>query len=139
MRLRAASLLLIAFCVTSVAGGGPAPTQSRQIETVSDFLDICKTIDDDTQSVAETFNSGYCSGWTTGVLAGVRLSEAQHQIPRAGQLLCAPDSDSPNQMVQIVKKYVSNHPEKEHLPMTIIATQALAGAFPCMDQKQARR
>lgn len=139
MCLRFIALLVIAFFVTSVAGSGPAPTTSRKIETVSDFLDICKTIDDDTQSVAETFKSGYCSGWAMGVIEGVSLSEAQHQIPRGAQLVCVPDGNSPNQMVQIVRKYVSDHPEKEHVPMTMIATQALAGAFPCMDQKQAQR
>lgn len=137
MHLRLSSLLLIAFFVTSVAG--PAPTNSRKIETVSDFLDVCKTIDDDTQSVAETFKSGYCSGWATGVLEGLRLSEAEHEIPRGAQLVCAPEGNSPNQMVQIVRKYVSDHPEKEHIPMTVIATQALASAFPCADQRQARR
>jgi Rap1a immunity proteins len=143
MRRRAASLLgiltAIAFFLASVAGGGPAPTNSRKIETVSDFLDVCKTIDDDTQSVAETFKSGYCSGWAMGVVEGVSLSETQHQIPRDAQMVCAPEGNSPNQMVQIVRKYVSEHPEKEHSPMTTIATQALAGAFPCTDQKQAQR
>jgi len=139
MHLRSACLLAIAFFVTSVAGGGPTPTSSRKIDTVSDFLDVCKTIDDDTQSVAETFKSGYCSGWATGVVEGVSLSEAQHQIPRGAQLVCAPKGNSPNQMVQIVRKYLADHPEKEHIPMTMIATQALAGAFPCTDQKQAQR
>jgi Rap1a immunity proteins len=137
MYLRFASLLVIAFLVTSVAG--PAPTNSRKIETVSDFLDTCKTIDDDTQTVAETFKSGYCSGWASGMIQGVSLSEAEHQIPRGAQLVCAPEANSPNQIVQIVRKYVSDHPEKEHTPMTVVATQALAGAFPCTDQKQARR
>jgi len=140
MRLRSASLLFIVFLIASVAGGGPAaPTHSMKIETVSDFLDICKTIDNDTQSVAETFKSGYCSGWAMGVVEGVSLAEAQHQIPRGAQLVCAPEGNSPNQTVQIVRKYVSDHPEKEHIPMNMIATQALAGAFPCTDQKQAQR
>ena len=139
MRLQFAFLLGIALLVTSVAGGGPAPASSRKIETVNDFLDVCRTIDDDTQSVAETFKSGYCSGWAAGVVEGVSLSEAQHQIPRGAQLVCAPEGNSPNQIVQIVRKYVSDHPEKEHIPMTRIATQALAGAFPCTDQKQAQR
>jgi hypothetical protein len=139
MHLRFASLFATAFFVASVAGGGPAPTNSSKIETVNDFVDICKTIDDDTRSVAETFKSGYCSGWAMGVIEGVGLSEAQHQIPRGSQLVCAPEGNSPNQMVQIVRKYVSEHPEKEHVPMTVIATQALASAFPCADQKQARR
>jgi Rap1a immunity proteins len=139
MRLRSASLLLAVFLIASVAGGGPAPTNSRKIETVRDFLEICKTIDDDTQSVAETFKSGYCSGWATGIVEGVSLAEVQHQIPRGAQLVCAPEGNSPDQTVQIVRKYVSDHPEKEHIPMTVIATQALAGAFPCTDQKQAQR
>lgn len=131
---------LLAFVFTSsVAGGGPAPTNSMKIETVSDFLNICKTIDDENQSVAETFKSGYCSGWATGVVEGVNLSEARHQIPRSAKLVCAPEGISPNQTVQIVRKYVTDHPEKEHIPMTMIATQALAGAFPCADQTQAQR
>ena len=139
MRLRWISSLLVIIFISSVAGGGPAPTNSMRIETVHDFLDLCKTIDDDNQSVAETFKSGYCSGWSTGVVDGVSLAEEQHRISRGAQLVCAPEGISPNQAVQIVRKYVADHPEKEHIPMTMIVAQALAGAFPCTDQKQAQR
>jgi hypothetical protein len=138
MNLRSTSLLLlIIFLLATVIGNGSEPRSSMKIETVRDFQDICKTIDNDQQSVTETFKSGYCAGWVTGVVEGVRLAEAQHQVPKGAQIVCGPEGDSLNQTVEIIRKYASEHPEKQHIPMTMIATQALSGA--CTDQKQAKR
>jgi hypothetical protein len=38
-------------------------------------------------------------------------------------------------MINIIRKFIADNPEKEHLPTVALAIAALAKAFPCRESK----
>lgn len=87
------------------------------------------------QSEIELFQSGYCVGWIAGLTNGMHVAEAMHRISENNVIFCAPVGNSYGQMIHIIKKFIADHPEKEHLSTGIIAGAALADAFPCKESK----
>ena len=66
------------------------------------------------------FDDGFCYGYVIGVFDTIQ-----------GELICAPDGVTINQVESIVKKYLKENPAKLHLTARSLATGALIEAFPC--------
>jgi hypothetical protein len=49
--------------------------------------------------------------------------------------VCAPKESSRLQFIRIFRRYVSDHPELEHLDFAAVAQNALAQSFPCKNVK----
>jgi len=116
----------------------PAATSSQQntsslpdINSTRGFLEMCAALEKDAtkHSQLEAFQTGYCIGWTHGFAAGVHTGEEYHES--ADTIFCLPKGNSFGQMVRIIRKYISDHPEEEHLRMEVVASEALRQAFPC--------
>ena len=45
--------------------------------------------------------------------------------------ICFPEGNSYGQVLKIVTKFLSNHPERLHEPMPVLVYNALVLAFPC--------
>src|SRR5215470_13676442 len=106
------------------------------IESTKGFLEICATVDEKpgSQSPFELFKSGYCVGWMDGFTTGIFGAEAAHRVSEKDAIFCLPKGNSFQQMVHITRKYIAEHPEKEHLATAAIVLAALREAYPCRYQ-----
>jgi hypothetical protein len=50
-------------------------------------------------------------------------------------MACLPHGVTAIQTARVIKKYISDNPDKAHRPTRYIASLALAGAFPCKAKK----
>jgi hypothetical protein len=134
------SVLILAFFT--------APTyRSRQqkssdipdIDTTRGFSEICAAIDKktelDTYSQEDVFNVGYCLGWMKGLTEGIKVAELKDRVDEKYRIFCPPVESSTAQNVHVVKKFIADHPEKEHVLTVVIAATALGDAFPCKESK----
>jgi len=67
-------------------------------------------------------------------LAGVKLTgpEKARELAVQTALICIPDGKVPvAQLARIVVKWLRDHPERLHEPKSVLALEALSGAFPC--------
>src|SRR6266478_6443637 len=130
--------LVFAFFATPVGRGDQGvSSKSPNIDTIRGFLEMCSAVDKKPteKSAIELFKSGYCVGWIAGLTNGMHVAEAMHRMGENNVLFCAPVGNSYGQMIHIIKKFIADHPEKEHLSTGIIAGAALADAFPCKESK----
>lgn len=69
---------------------------------------------------------GGCMGYLTAVLdmlgSGVEVG---------GRRACVPPGVDQNQMVDLVKGYIQEHPESRHLPAYVLISRAFSVHFPC--------
>jgi Rap1a immunity proteins len=139
MRSVALTLILILAHFATPAGSGSNPVSSDlpDIDTSQGFLEMCASVDKKPtdQSQVELFQSGYCIGWMAGLTKGIHLAEATHQTSEKNAIFCPPLGNSYGQMIHITRKFIADHPEMEHLSMGVIASAALAEAFPCKESK----
>ena len=68
-------------------------------------------------------SDGMCIGYVVGVISVMQYINA----------LCLPVTSTHSQMTLVVKKYLSDHPEKLHLNAEVLVIDALQEAFPCID------
>jgi hypothetical protein len=71
---------------------------------------------------ASTFD-GMCIGYVVGVMSVVEYTN----------YFCRPVKSTHTQVTLVVKKYLSEHPEKLHLDADGLVLEALIEAFPCPD------
>jgi hypothetical protein len=130
-------LVLMLFVTTTDGGNTPVSSDLPDIDTSRGFLEMCATVDKNAtdQSQSELFRTGYCLGWIAGLTKGMHVAEAIHRVGGKNAIFCPPEGNSYAQMIQIIEKFIADHPEKEHLPKGIIASAALAEAFPCKESK----
>ncbi|MEN8131770.1 MAG: Rap1a/Tai family immunity protein [Pseudomonadota bacterium] len=69
---------------------------------------------------ASTFD-GMCIGYVVGVMSVVEYTK----------YFCRPMKSTHSQATLVVKKYLSEHPEKLHLDADGLVLEALIEAFPC--------
>jgi len=107
----AAALLGIVMCSNAVA----------EMEDVSGALlkDICTSYVDRPASTLD----GMCIGYVVGVMSVVEYTN----------YFCRPVKSTHSQVTLVVKKYLSEHPEKLHLDADGLVLEALMEAFPCAE------
>lgn len=129
-------LLVLMFFVAPTGNGSKPATDVPNINTSRGFLQMCASVDKKAtdQSPFEMFQSGYCVGWMDGLANGIVVAEIRHNITE-NEIYCPPVGNSFGQMIHIVKKFIADHPEKEHLSTSLIAGLALNEAFPCSEKK----
>lgn len=69
---------------------------------------------------------GSCLGYLLSVL-NLQMSGAQV----GGRKACVPANANMNQIVNVFRAYMRDHPEKRHLLAASLAAEAFAMAFPC--------
>jgi Rap1a immunity proteins len=139
MRLASLPLILV-LAFATIAGSGSKQESSSafpDIRTSQGFLEMCAAAGKDSTATSEVekFETGYCVGWVSGLVDGMLVAETAHGVEDKDTIFCLPVGNSTGQMLRIIKKFIADHPEKEHMQMRAIAFAALAVAFPCKDSK----
>jgi len=92
---------------------------AAEIETVSGAV-LKKICTDYIDRPASTMD-GMCIGYVVGVMSVVEYTK----------YFCLPAKSTHSQTTLVVKKYLSDHPEKLHLDADGLVLEALVEAFPC--------
>lgn len=84
------------------------------------------------QATQQSWDAGECYGFVVGVIDhfGVMASIGAPQIENIGRFCLAEDVNA-NDAVEVVARYVDDHPEKRSLGAYFLTRQALAEKFPC--------
>ncbi|OUE62697.1 Rap1a/Tai family immunity protein [Citrobacter freundii] len=69
----------------------------------------------------ESFKSGLYMGYVTGAV----------DIMYVSGMICPPENATSGQMLDVVKLYLENHPERRADGASLIMNAALRSAFPC--------
>lgn len=113
--------LLIGAAALSVQ---PASAQAQATDltgTGNQLLETCQ----DTQ----VFKLMLCSGYVNGVVEGAGLRRV------GDQLFCFPEGVTKGQVQSVTVQFLTDHPEKRHMPSYILIAQAMMRAFPCAPKK----
>lgn len=90
--------------------------------TGNGFLQTCSgTLADE-----NAFRLGICFGWLSGFVDRDRLAAGIET-----RRICQPAKSTNGQLMDVVLKYLRDHPSERHLPISILAYSALIEAFPC--------
>lgn len=123
-------LTVACFAAKSETMREPNPQVSPVIDrSGSEFLEACKYVDN--ANVAHTFDIANCLGWVDGFMEGVRISDEFRTEPKEKGMTCPPAQVSVLQLERVIKKYIEERPERQHLPTRYLASEALIKAFPC--------
>jgi hypothetical protein len=95
------------------------------------FLDGCSSLDKPVQQLNsyETHSNVQCLSYVDGIFETMSLVDNLHLEPRG---FCAPGQPvQRKEMVQIVRKYIAEHPETSNERTVVLVWVALSQAFPC--------
>ncbi|MGA7329213.1 MAG: Rap1a/Tai family immunity protein [Rhodomicrobium sp.] len=84
-----------------------------------------------------TFQTGSCWGAFLSLQQLITLKKGNANNPMFD--VCAPEEATLVQIIQVFDAYAEGHPKEQKEPFTIVALNALHGAFPCMEQKGRRK
>jgi hypothetical protein len=142
MRLFALLGLLAVFLdfpATTFSQGSSQGDTSQQPDigrSGTDFMKICSNavgaVDSNPQHIQ---NDATCLGWVEGFVDGLTVHEELLGVPKADRLVCISRNVTNIQVVQAIKKYVGANPDKAHRSTRLVASVALAQAFPCKRAK----
>ena len=95
------------------------------------FLEGCSSIDKPPNQLNsyETHSNVQCLSYVDGIFETMSLIDNLHFEPH---VFCAPEQPvQRNELVQIVRKYIADHPETSNERTVILAWLAFSQAFPC--------
>ena len=79
---------------------------------------------------AESFTQGWCVGLISGTAAMIDLENMEQGATHYWKS-CRPKGSTNGQLLDVVKKYLTEFPEKRHLNGTMLILIAFGRAFPC--------
>ena len=92
------------------------------VQTGNELLDYLES-QDSTRSIAGSF-------YVAGVIEGFVVASSDNAT--RSKFLCLPDNGLPvRQQAAIVKKYLTDNPEKRHEASRVLVVVAMSKAFPC--------
>jgi len=82
-------------------------------------------------SMCNSGEAGYmaCVNYVTGVLYGAQVAEQSHK--QEEPIFCIPKSVNSNQLTDIFRKYLTDHPEQRHMHSASIVVMSANQQFPC--------
>jgi len=137
MRLLSAfTLLAVCFACSPGSVGSKSTEQPDISKSGRDFLEICSTVDSDQKGdAARIRNDATCLGWVEGFRDGFTVHDELLGVPPRDRIVCIPGGVTSVQIVRAMKKYIGDNPDKAHRATGLVASLALAGAFPCKGRK----
>jgi hypothetical protein len=117
-------LALLGVCFVCSSGNARSKNTAEQPDISKsgrDFLEICSAVESDAT----------CLGWVEGFRDGFTVHDELLGVPRRDRIVCIPSGVTSVQLVRIIKKYITDNPDKAHRATRLVASVALAGAFPC--------
>jgi hypothetical protein len=97
------------------------------------FLEACAAVDKQSNQLNsfETHTVVQCLSYIDGVFETMSLVDNLHLKPRG---FCAPQQPvQRKKLVQIVRKYISDHPEASNERTIVLVWAALSQSFPCFN------
>jgi Rap1a immunity proteins len=76
--------------------------------------------------------NGLCYGYVTAIAEVARGDDGLY-----GHHACLPEHATRRQAVEVVKRFLDQHPEQRHYGASSLVAEALAEAFPCKQQPRA--
>lgn len=138
--MKTASWLIALGLLGTTLGAAQVPVEGTGPWTSgNDFVQRCADIDKPTSAL--THNEGInvigCVYWVKGVLEGVNLGA---QFDAVGNTLmhepwAMPDKATTGQAVQVLLKYIRQHPETAHEATVFLMMRALGEVWPAKPQK----
>src|SRR5882762_6543960 len=142
MRLFALSGLLVVCLNFPSATSGQKPGQgntSQQPEigrSGAEFLRVCSHVGGEAGANPQRLETdATCQGWVEGFADGFTVHDELLGVPRADRLVCLPRNVTNVEMIRAIDKYLSGNPDKAHRATRLVASLALAQAFPCKRAK----
>ena len=77
------------------------------------------------------YNDATCLAWVEGFGNGFSVHDELLGVPEKDRMICMPSGVTTIQIVRVMKKYITDNPEKAHRATRFIASVALARAFSC--------
>jgi hypothetical protein len=120
--------VVLASPLVPSAGRGEATQNLTDINTCLDLMLACQGFTMD--SSGQEFRNGIaCVFFSMGVSEGILLPS---EVGQGDKTICFPeDRIQRGQMANIVRKWIEENPDKQHLRAARCAAAALQQAFPC--------
>ncbi len=126
---------LIAVCLICSAGSVGSKSAAKQPDiskSGSNFWELCSSIDSEPKGdPVRIQNDATCLGWAEGFRDGFTVHDELLGVPRGDRIVCIPGGVTGMQIVGVIKKYITDNPDKAHRATRLVASLALARAFPC--------
>jgi hypothetical protein len=114
-----ASILAAAFGIGSAAAA-EGQSSAMSFQTGNQLYDFCT-------SPSATYSVGVCYGYVLGVYDFLALAASQ----TPGSPVCIPEHATVQELVDTVKKFLTDNPSTRHNTASGLVLAALAQAFPC--------
>jgi len=126
------SICLLGILLLSAAAMNPqeAPTV---INSGSDYLQNCKFVEDQTNSMYTVVNF-VCLSWTAGFFQGAMAGDYYQRVDTHRSIFCGTTEVTTGQMIHVILKYIKDHAEEEHQSAGALAYLAMIQAFGCKSQ-----
>ena|ERR1700730_2100728 len=119
------------LCFALLIFVGSLPQQDHAIGSGTELLNLCRSTEKDSRTTkatdTEDFHSMRCMEYIHGVVSGYQVAEVEFNK----QSLCVPSGATTEQGVQVVLKYLRDHPEDLHHGPAVLVMLAMKGAFGC--------
>lgn len=130
-------LLVVCLGFSSVtASHGEAAQEADIGKSGTEFMRVCSAAGAGVGNDAQRRQSDVtCQGWVEGFVDGFTVHDELLGVPRADRMVCIPRDVTNVQIIRVIGKYVSGNPDKAHRATRLVASLALAQAFPCKRAK----
>jgi len=136
--LGAIAVVLSFAAGTSSEGAGQSGTgQQADIgRSGTEFMSVCSGVGGSGGSDPQhTQGEATCLGWVEGFADGFTVHDELLGVPRADRMVCISRNVTNAQMIRAITKYIGGNPDKAHRATRLVASVALAQAFPCKKAK----
>jgi hypothetical protein len=131
--MRLARMFLIIHSLVTFPAYAQVEQHPKNItKSGKNFLEACSSVDKQSSQLTsyETHTVVQCLSYVDGVFETMSLVDNLHLEPRG---FCAPEQPvQRKKLVQIVTKYIADHPETSNERTVALVWVALSQAFPCM-------
>jgi len=138
MRLLVLSGLLV-VCLSfssATASQSEAAWEADIGKSGTEFMRVCSAGAGGAGNDAQRIRSNStCQGWVEGFADGFTVHDELLGVPRADRMVCIPRNSTGVQLIGVIGKYISGNPDKAHRATRLVASLALAQAFPCRRAK----
>jgi Rap1a immunity proteins len=125
-------LSLAAGMSSQEAGQGGTSRQADIGRSGTEFMSVCSRVGGGGSSDPQHAQSeATCLGWVEGFADGFTVHDELLGVPRADRMVCISRSVTNAQMLRAITKYIGSNPDKAHRATRLVASLALAQAFPC--------
>ena len=138
MRLLVMSgLFVVCVSFSSATASQVATAQEADIgKSGTEFMRVCSAAREGAGNDRQRMQSdATCRGWVEGFADGFTVHDELLGVPRADRLVCIPRNVTNAQVIRAIGKYVNGNPDKAHRATRLVASLALAQAFPCKRSK----